>query len=76
MLRTEYGDAATLPPRRSRKDALSERHCAQEEAHAKFDEIRWADNHGQPYCPECGCLKVYALSIRKLWKCAGCRYQP
>jgi ribosomal protein L37AE/L43A len=46
-----------------------------EEAHAKFAEIRWADNQGRPYCPECGCLKVYALSTRKLWKCAGCRYQ-
>jgi ribosomal protein L37AE/L43A len=46
-----------------------------EEAHARFVAIRWADNDGKPYCPECGCLKVYALATRKLWKCAGCRYQ-
>jgi ribosomal protein L37AE/L43A len=46
-----------------------------EEAHAKFVEIRWADNDGQPYCPECGYLKVYAFATRKLWKCAACRYQ-
>jgi ribosomal protein L37AE/L43A len=46
-----------------------------EEAHAKFVEIRWADNGGQPYCPKCGCLKVYAFATRKLWKCAGCHYQ-
>jgi ribosomal protein L37AE/L43A len=46
-----------------------------EEAHAKFVAIRWADNDGQPYCPKCGCLKVYAFTTRKLWKCAGCRYQ-
>jgi ribosomal protein L37AE/L43A len=46
-----------------------------EEAHAKFVEIRWADNDGQPYCPECGCAKVYALATRKLWKCGACRYQ-
>ena len=46
-----------------------------QEAHAKFTAIRWADNDGKPYCPECGCLKVYALATRKLWKCAGCRYQ-
>jgi hypothetical protein len=46
-----------------------------EEAHAKFVEIRWNDNHGEPYCPECGCLKVYAFATRKLWKCAACRYQ-
>jgi len=45
-----------------------------EEAHAKFTEIRWADNNGRAYCPDCGCLKVYALATRKLWKCAGCRY--
>lgn len=46
-----------------------------EEAHARFTAIRWADNDGQPYCPKCGCLKVYAFATRKLWKCAGCRYQ-
>jgi ribosomal protein L37AE/L43A len=46
-----------------------------EEAHAKFAELRWSDNHGKPYCPDCGCLKVYALGTRKLWKCAACRYQ-
>jgi ribosomal protein L37AE/L43A len=46
-----------------------------EEAHAKFVAIRWADNDGQPYCPECGCLRVYAISTRKLWKCSACRYQ-
>src|SRR6266404_8735086 len=46
-----------------------------EEAHAKFVAIRWADNDGQPYCPECGCLRVYAYASRKLWKCTACRYQ-
>ncbi len=46
-----------------------------EEAHAKFVGIRWGDNNGQPYCPKCGCLKVYPFATRKLWKCAGCRYQ-
>src|SRR5208282_541807 len=46
-----------------------------EEAHAKFIAIRWADNDGHPYCPECGCLKVYAFATRKLWKSAACRYQ-
>jgi ISXO2-like transposase domain/Transposase zinc-ribbon domain len=46
-----------------------------EEAHARFVAIRWADNDGQPYSPKCGCLKVYAVATRKLWKCAGCRYQ-
>jgi ribosomal protein L37AE/L43A len=46
-----------------------------EEAHAKFTEIRWSDNDGKPYCPACGCLKVYAFATRKLWKCAACRYQ-
>jgi ribosomal protein L37AE/L43A len=46
-----------------------------EEAHAKFVAIRWADNDGQPYCPKCGCVTVYAYATRKLWKCAACRYQ-
>ena len=46
-----------------------------EEAHAKFVEIRWSDNHGKPYCPEFDCLKVYAFATGKLWKCAACRYR-
>src|ERR1700686_4956318 len=46
-----------------------------EEAHAKFVAIRWADNDGRPFCPECGCLRVYAYATRRLWKCTGCRYQ-
>src|SRR5580658_8521164 len=46
-----------------------------EEAHERFVAIRWADNDGQPYCPKCGCAKVYAYTTRKLWKCAACRYQ-
>src|SRR5437868_6510226 len=46
-----------------------------EEAHAKFVAIRWADNGGEPYCPKCGCVTVYAYAMRKLWKCRACRYQ-
>jgi transposase-like protein len=45
------------------------------EARAAFQQIRWADNDGQPYCPECGCVKVYALASRPQWKCSACRYQ-
>jgi transposase-like protein len=46
-----------------------------EEAHGRFVSIRWADNDGQPYCPKCGGVKVYAYASRKLWKCPACRYQ-
>jgi ribosomal protein L37AE/L43A len=46
-----------------------------EEAHAKLTAIRWSDNDGQPYCPKCGCVAVYAYATRKLWKCRACRYQ-
>src|SRR5207248_6518558 len=37
--------------------------------------IRWANNNGEPFCPLCGCIKVYAFSTGKLWKCAACRYR-
>src|SRR5690242_10901210 len=46
-----------------------------EDAHAKFCEIRWADNGGKPYCPKCGNTRVSAITTRKLWKCSPCRYQ-
>lgn len=46
-----------------------------EEARATFRRIRWADNSGEPYCPRCGCVKVYGLATRPVWKCSACRYQ-
>lgn len=46
-----------------------------EEARATFRRIRWADNKGEPYCPQCGCFKVYAYATRPVWKCSACRYQ-
>ena len=46
-----------------------------DEARATFQRLRWADNGGEPYCPQCGCLKVYGLKARPVWKCSACRYQ-
>ncbi len=43
-----------------------------EEAHAAFVAIRWSDNGGEPYCPKCGCVALYARAARPLWKCKGC----
>jgi ribosomal protein L37AE/L43A len=45
------------------------------EAHETFKRIRWADNGGEPFCPVCGCFKVYTFASGKLWKCAACRYR-
>src|SRR5438270_6668689 len=46
-----------------------------EEALAKFIEIRWSDNGGQPYCPRCGCLNVIAYRCRPIWRCKECARQ-
>jgi transposase-like protein len=46
-----------------------------EVAHATFVAIRWADNDGAPYCPHCGCVKVYTYAARQIWKCRGCGKQ-
>jgi transposase-like protein len=48
-----------------------------EEAHAKFCEIRWSDNDGKPYCPKCGGLIVYPIPSRQTWQCSakGCGKQ-
>src|SRR5476651_1166913 len=46
-----------------------------EEAHAAFVSIRWSDNAGQPYCPKCGCVALYARAARPLWKCKGCTHE-
>jgi transposase-like protein len=40
-----------------------------------FKSIRWASTEGRPVCPKCGCVESYAITTRKLWKCAGCLAQ-
>jgi transposase-like protein len=45
-----------------------------DEARDTFKRIRWAENHGSPFCPHCGCLTVYTLAeVPPRWKCGGCR---
>jgi transposase-like protein len=46
-----------------------------EEAHAKFCELRWYDNDGKPYCPRCGGAEVYTYEARRIFKCKACRRQ-
>ena len=46
-----------------------------EEARAKFAEIRWAANDGQPHCPDCGGTALYTYKARKIWKCIACEHQ-
>src|ERR1700720_3653499 len=46
-----------------------------EEARETFKRLRWAETHGEPICPECGCLDVYAYACRPVWRCKGCRRQ-
>lgn len=47
-----------------------------EEAFGTFKAIRFADNGGDPFCPGCGCVKVYTLvepNAPTRWKCSACR---
>jgi transposase-like protein len=46
-----------------------------EEAHATFKAIRWANNAGEPFCPRCGCVAVYEYKTRRIFKCKGCMAQ-
>jgi transposase-like protein len=43
-----------------------------EEAHAKFVEIRW--DGSKPNCPRCGGTALYTYKTRKLWKCKACTH--
>ncbi len=46
-----------------------------DQAHDRFQAIRFADNGGEPFCPRCECLIVYKMGTRRLWKCKECRHQ-
>ncbi len=45
------------------------------EAYQTFARIRWAQNDGEPFCPRCGCVAVYAYRSRPIYKCQGCESQ-
>lgn len=46
-----------------------------EQAHARFQEIRFADNGGAAFCPRCQCTAVYTYAARRIWKGKACEYQ-
>jgi transposase-like protein len=46
-----------------------------DEAHARFQAIRWADNGGEPFCPRCECTAIYTYAARRIWKCKACNHQ-
>ena len=46
-----------------------------DQAHARFQAIRWADNGGEAFCPRCECTAVYAYAARRIWKCKACQHQ-
>ncbi len=45
------------------------------EATEAFRQIRWSASCGEPFCPRCGCLGVYAYQSRPLFKCKACEHQ-
>jgi transposase-like protein len=45
------------------------------EAADAFKQIRWSATDGEPNCPRCGCLGVYAFKTRALFKCKACEHQ-
>jgi transposase-like protein len=48
---------------------------SEEEARDAFKQIRWASTEGEPVCPHCGCLGVYAYKSRPVFKCKACDHQ-
>jgi ribosomal protein L37AE/L43A len=58
--------------------SLSIAHVARmsdEEAHEAFKRLRWSENAGEPFCPKCGCLTVWAIPSRGTWQCKACNKQ-
>lgn len=45
------------------------------EAGEVFKQVRWHATGGEPVCPRCGCLGVYAFRTRPLFKCKACEHQ-
>lgn len=47
---------------------------SEEEAREAFQQIRWHDSDGKPYCPRCRCAALYTYK-QPLWKCKSCGYK-
>jgi transposase-like protein len=47
----------------------------EEDARDAFRMIRWSATEGQPVCPHCGCMAVYAYKARPIFKCKACEGQ-
>src|SRR3954451_21499242 len=65
-----------LPQHASRKELSIAQvlRLSDEEAFAVFQRVRFAANGGAPFCPACGCAKVYTLAETPVrWKCSACR---
>lgn len=46
-----------------------------DEARETFKAIRWASNGGEPFCPRCGCVSVWAYKSSAIWRCRGCQHK-
>lgn len=46
-----------------------------DEAYATFRAVRFAENGGEPVCPHCGSVTIYAFARRRLFKCRDCGRQ-
>ena len=46
-----------------------------DEAFNTFKAIRWASTEGDPFCPRCGCVKIYQLNDNRRFKCAACLHK-
>lgn len=42
----------------------------EEKCHEHLKRLRW---NGEPYCPFCGCKRIYEYADKKNYKCAECR---
>lgn len=49
-----------------------------QEAYDAFKAIRFSQNDGKPFCPDCGSVTLYSLPRRKMWRCkakeCGCQF--
>lgn len=45
------------------------------EAFEAFKAVRWASTGGEPFCPRCGCVGVYAFATSARFKCKACGHK-
>jgi transposase-like protein len=75
MSRTTQGQHFLLSAKARTLSLAQVMRLSDDQAWATFKDIQWASTGGDPVCPRCGNVTIYALGDGRRFKCGPCAYK-